>query len=169
MLWIRTSLALATSALSGACATAGSSAATIQAPHAPVRDTSALEVERFFMEGIAKFNRRELDPFLLQFDETIRMFAVSSWLRGRAEVRQRFVDTFRQFPEARMEITNLRARSETPNVVTVEFEFHTYPRGTGPAYHGVGTGVYVRRAEGWREVLEHETVTRRDPGLATPR
>jgi hypothetical protein len=139
-----------------------------QAAQTPARDANAMEVERFLMEGIGKFNRRELDPFLMQFDENIRMFAVSNWLRGRPAVRQRFVDTFRQCPEARMEITNLRARSETPTVVTVEFEFHTYPRGSGPAYHGVGTGVYVRRAGGWREVMEHETVTRRDPGLGGP-
>jgi hypothetical protein len=156
--------------LLGACAASPLSASVVsQAAQTPARDANAMEVERFFVEGIGKFNRRELDPFLMQFDEDIRMFAVSDWLRGRAAVRQRFVDTFRQFPEARMEITNLRARSETPTVVTVEFEFHTYPRGSGPAYHGVGTGVYVRRAEGWREVMEHETVTRRDPGLGAPR
>jgi hypothetical protein len=64
-----------------------------------------------------------------------------------------------------MEITNLRARSETPNTVTVDFEFHTFPRGTGPGYHGVGSGVYVKRAGGWREVMEHESVTKRDAGI----
>lgn len=160
---------LAASALAalGACtasATADAPAAAISSAEA-ARDANALEVERFFMEGIARFNARDLEPFLDQFSPDIRMFAVSSWLRGRDAVRQRFVSTFAQFPEARMEITNLSARSETPTTVTVEFEFHTYPRGTGPAFHGVGTGVYVRGPAGWREVLEHETVTRRDPGL----
>jgi hypothetical protein len=162
---------LAAAALAGlsACTTGTAGLTHLEpVPATGLRDANAMEVERFFMEGIGRFNRRELDAFLTQFDESIRMFAVSSWLRGKAQVRQRFVETYRQFPDARMDITNLRARSETPTVVTVEFEFHTYPRGTGPAYHGVGTGVYVRRAEGWREVLEHESVTRRDPGLQAP-
>ena len=31
----------------------------------------------------------------------------------------------------------------------------------GPAFHGVGSGVYVRRGTDWVEVLEHETVISR--------
>jgi hypothetical protein len=135
------------------------------ASRSPARDKNAIQVETFFMQGIAHFNRQDLDSFLTQFDDGIRMFAVTNWLRGKGALRERFASTFKQFPQTKMEITNLRARSETPTVVTVEFEFHVYPRGTGPAYHGVGSGVYVKRREGWREVLEHETVTKRDAGL----
>ena len=86
----------------------------------------------------------------------------------REQIRSRFTQTFRDFPKVRMEITNLRGRSEAPGVVTVEFEFHTYPQGEGPAWHGVGSGVYVKKADGWREVLEHESVTRRDSGAGAP-
>ena len=132
-------------------------------PTRPDRD--AAEVHRFFMEGIAHFNHHDIEPFLTQFDEQISMFAVSSWLRGKAALRERFASTFAAFPKARMEITNLRARSAGRNVVTVDFEFHTYPRGTGPAYHGVGSGAYIRTKAGWREVLEHESVTKRDAGF----
>jgi uncharacterized protein (TIGR02246 family) len=127
-----------------------------------VRDANATEVERFFMQGIAHFNRHDIEPFLRQFHDDIRMFAVSNWLHGKPALRERFQSTFTHFPKTRMEITNLRARSETKDVVTVEFEFHIYPQGTGAAWHGVGSGVYVKTSSGWREVLEHESVTRRD-------
>ena len=150
-------------ALSAACAPAALAVAPPSAAAAAERsDPNAREVERFFMAGIAHFNRHDIEPFLDQFHDEIRMFAVTSWLRGKPALRERFESTFRQFPKTRMEITNLRARSETKDVVTVEFEFHAYPQGTGPAWHGVGSGVYVRTRAGWREVLEHESVTRRD-------
>jgi len=147
-------------------------ASLLAAAGAPARaeapDTNARQVERFFMEGIGRFNRHELEPFLKQFHPEMRMFAVTDWLRGESQIRERFSTTFRDFPNVRMEITNLRGRSETPDVVTVEFEFHTYPTGAGAAWHGVGSGVYVKTKQGWREVLEHESVTRKDPGLTPP-
>ncbi|HEX8570357.1 MAG TPA: nuclear transport factor 2 family protein [Caulobacteraceae bacterium] len=131
-------------------------------------DPNAREVERFFMQGIGHFNRHELEPFLKQFSPDLRMFAVTEWLRGKEQIRARFTQTFRDYPNVRMEITNLKGRSEAANVVTVEFEFHTYPTGSGGAWHGVGSGVYVKTAEGWREVLEHESVTKRDAGMTPP-
>lgn len=131
---------------------------------APTRDRAADEVARFFMEGIGHFNRHDLDAFMRQFDPDIRMFVLDHWLRGAPALRERFAATFRQFPQVRMQITNLRARSVARNVVTVEFEFHTYPKGSGPAYHGVGSGTYVKSANGWNEVLEHESVLKRDAG-----
>jgi hypothetical protein len=53
--------------------------------------------------------------------------------------------------------------------VTVAFQWRVYPLGQGPAFHGVGSGVYVRRDDRWREVLEHETVTRVDSALQSRR
>jgi hypothetical protein len=153
-------------ALKSLLAAAVLSVATNAGAEAP--DPNAREVERFFMEGIAHFNRHDLEPFLRQFHPELKMFAVTDWLRGKEQVRTRFTATFRDFPKVRMEITNLRGRSETPTVVTVEFEFHTYPMGEGGAWHGVGSGVYVKTAEGWREVLEHESVTRKDASLTPP-
>jgi hypothetical protein len=165
MALVRSLLALSALTATSACLTANATPAVAILAAAPVRDANALEVERFFTAGIEHFNRRDLEAFLAQFDDNISMYAVNSWLRGKPALRQRFRDTFKQFPQVKMEITNLRARSQSPNTVTVDFEFHTFPRGTGPGYHGVGSGVYVKRAEGWREVLEHESVTKRDAGI----
>jgi hypothetical protein len=41
------------------------------------------------------------------------------------------------------------------------------PDGQGPAFHGVGSGVYIRKNGKWSEVLEHETVTNTDKELST--
>ena len=41
--------------------------------------------------------------------------------------------------------------------------------GKGPAFHGVGSGVYVQRQGNWVEVLEHETVVKADEGLGPPK
>jgi uncharacterized protein (TIGR02246 family) len=124
-------------------------------------------VETFFMEGIRAFNAHDLDEFMKQFADDLQMYAVDRgvWLRGKAAVRQRFVETFRQFPSARMEIEDLRVRSVARNVAVVDFKFRTYPLGTGPAFHGVGSGVYVLRRGRWVEVLEHESITSIDEGL----
>jgi hypothetical protein len=165
MTLVRSFMALTALAATSACVNTDAGLASAALAAAPVRDGNALEVERFFMAGIGHFNRGDLEGFLVQFDEDIRMYAVNSWLRGKPVLRQRFRDTFKQFPQVKMEITNLRARSETPNTVTVDFEFHTFPRGTESGYHGVGSGVYVKRAVGWREVMEHESVTKRDAGI----
>jgi hypothetical protein len=158
---------LALSALTATCACVNSDVrpALGTPAAAPARDANAIEVERFFLAGIEHFNRRDLEAFLVQFDEDIRMYAVNAWLHGKPALRERFESTFKMFPKVKMEITNLRARSETPNTVTVSFEFHTYPKGSGPGYHGVGSGVYVERAGQWREVMEHESVTKRDAGI----
>jgi hypothetical protein len=128
------------------------------------RADDAAEVKQFFMQGIAAFNRHELDPFLRQFSPDLQMYAAYEWMRDPATTRERFRSTFERYPDVRMEIDDLRARSVAPGVVTVDFRFRTYPKGTGPAWHGVGSGVYVRQNGEWREVLEHETVTKMDEG-----
>ena len=50
--------------------------------------------------------------------------------------------------------------------VVTDFKWRVYPMGRGPAFHGVGSGVYIRRGGRWVEVLEHETVVKVDEGLA---
>lgn len=137
------------------CTTAG-------APATP--SNAAEEVKTHFMNGIAAFNAHDLETFLQQFAPDLQMFAVSEWLRGEQAIRERFAMTFKQFPNVRMEIDNLTAREVAPGVVTVDFRFHTYPTGKDAAWHGVGSGVYVRRDGRWVEVLEHETVTKVDEG-----
>jgi hypothetical protein len=124
----------------------------------------AAEVKRFFLSGIDAFNRHDLEPFLAQFDPELQMYAAYEWLRDPAAIRERFRFTFATYPNVKMEIDDLRARSVAPDVVAVDFRFRTYPKGSGPAFHGIGSGVYVRRNGQWREVLEHETVTKIDDG-----
>lgn len=126
-------------------------------------------VEIFFMAGIEAFNAHDLDKFMKQFADDVEMYTPTGWLRGKAAVRERFVGTFQQFPSVKMEIEDLRVREVSPATVVVDFKWRTYPKGSGPAFHGVGSGVYVRRGGNWVEVLEHETVERVDEALRANR
>ncbi len=123
------------------------------------------EVVAFFNSGIEAFNRHELNAFMGQFGADIRMYTPTGWVEGYAAVRERFDDTFAQFPNVRMEVEGLEARQVHDSVVVTEFRWRVYPMGQGPAFHGVGTGVYVLRGGDWEEVLEHETVTSVDEAL----
>jgi hypothetical protein len=122
-------------------------------------------VETFFMSGIEAFNAHNLDKFMQQFADDVEMYTPTGWLRGNAAVRERFVQTFRQFPLVKMEIEDLKVREVAPQTVIVDFKWKTFPRGSGAAFHGVGSGVYVKRKNVWVEVLEHETVTKVDEEL----
>ena len=122
-------------------------------------------VEQFFMSGIAAFNQHDLDGFMKQFAVDIEMYTPTGWLRGREQVRERFAQTFKQFPAVRMEIEDLRVREVARGVVVTDFKWRVYPMGKGPAFHGVGSGVYLLRRGQWVEVLEHETVVKVDEGL----
>jgi uncharacterized protein (TIGR02246 family) len=126
-------------------------------------------VEAFFMAGIEAFNAHDLDKFMKQFADDVEMYTPTGWLRGKAAVRERFVGTFKQFPSVKMEIEDLRVREVSPTTAVVDFKWRTYPKGSGPAFHGVGSGVYVRRGRNWVEVLEHETVERVDEALGANR
>ena len=123
-------------------------------------------VESFFMSGIAAFNAHDLDGFMKQFADDVEMYTPTGWLRGKQGVRERFAQTFRQFPLVRMEIEDLRVREVARGTAVTDFKWRVYPMGQGPAFHGVGTGVYVRRNGKWVEVIEHETVVKVDEGLA---
>jgi uncharacterized protein (TIGR02246 family) len=125
-------------------------------------------VAAYFDAGIAAFNAHDLDTFMQQFADDLEMYTPTGWLRGKAAVRERFVTTFRDFPSVRMIVRDLRVRDVAPGVAVVDFAWSTYPRGAGPAYHGVGSGTYVRRDGRWQEVLEHETVVSIDSALAPP-
>jgi len=129
-------------------------------------DGSVHPVEAKYWEGIAAFNSHDLDAFMQQWDDDIHMYAADAgWLRGKAAVRDRFQRTFDRFPSVRMEIDDLRVREVAPGAATVEFRYRVFPRGSGPAFHGVGSGVYVLRNGRWVEVMEHESITRIDPEL----
>jgi hypothetical protein len=124
-------------------------------------------VEIFFNAGIEEFNAHRLDKFMQQFAADVEMYTPTGWLRGNDAVRERFAQTFKQFPAVKMEIEDLKVREVAPETVTVDFKWKTYPLGKGPAFYGVGSGVYVKRKNGWVEVLEHETVTRVDEEMKT--
>jgi uncharacterized protein (TIGR02246 family) len=122
-------------------------------------------VEAFFMSGIEAFNAHNLDKFMRQFTVDVEMYTPTGWLRGNQAVRERFVQTFKQFPLVKMEIEELKVREVGDKTVIVDFKWKTYPMGKGAAFHGVGSGVYVKRKGDWVEVLEHETVTKVDEAL----
>lgn len=122
-------------------------------------------VEEFFMSGIAAFNAHDLEGFMKQFAGDVEMYTPTGWLRGHQSVRERFAQTFRQFPSVRMEIEGLRVREVARGTAVTDFKWRVYPMGRGPAFHGVGSGVYVQRDGRWVEVLEHETVMKVDEGL----
>lgn len=122
-------------------------------------------VEEFFMLGIAAFNAHDLEGFMKQFAGDVEMYTPTGWLRGHQSVRERFAQTFRQFPSVRMEIEGLRVREVARGTAVTDFKWRVYPMGRGPAFHGVGSGVYVQRDGRWVEVLEHETVVKVDEGL----
>jgi uncharacterized protein (TIGR02246 family) len=142
---------------------AQSSGTTTTAAAAATAQKHAVEI--FFMTGIQAFNAHDLDKFMKQFADDVEMYTPMGWLRGKALVRERFIGTFRQFPSVRMEIEDLRVREVSPAVALVDFKWRTFPKGSGAAFHGVGSGVYVRRDGLWVEVLEHETVVRVDEEL----
>ena len=122
-------------------------------------------VETFFTSGVASFNAHDLDGFMRQFAADVEMYTPTGWLRGRSPVRERFAQTFAQFPSVRMVVEDLRVREVARDTVVTDFRWRVYPLGQGPAFHGVGSGVYVRRKGKWVEVLEHETVVKVDEGL----
>jgi uncharacterized protein (TIGR02246 family) len=122
-------------------------------------------VESFFMSGIEAFNAHNLDKFMQQFAADVEMYTPTGWLRGNQAVRERFVETFKQFPFVKMEIEELKVREVGDKTAIVDFKWKTYPMGKGAAFHGVGSGVYMKRKGKWVEVLEHETVTKVDEEL----
>ena len=126
-------------------------------------------VEGFFMAGIAAFNAHDLEGFMKQFAGDVEMYTPTGWLRGHEGVRERFAQTFRQFPSVRMEVEELRVREVARGTAVTDFRWRVYPMGKGPAFHGVGSGVYVLRDGRWAEVLEHETVVKVDEGLTPAR
>ncbi len=153
---------------SAACAPVNTAAPDVRVVAHPATDRDTAEVRARYLEGIDAFNAHDLDAFMTQFAPDVHMYTPTGWLRGKQEVHERFASTFAQFPRVRMVVDSLQARAVGPGTVLVEFRWRVHPLGEGPAFHGVGSGVYVQRGGGWVEVLEHETVTRVDPELQPP-
>ena len=79
--------------------------------------------------------------------------------KKKHEVHDFFLKGISRFNEHNL-VTEINSKT-----VVVDFKWHTYPQGKGPGFHGVGSGVYVKKKGRWVEVLEHETVTKVDDGI----
>lgn len=123
------------------------------------------DAKAFFLSGIDAFNAHDLDDLVAQFFGDFEMYTPQGWFRGLPSIRERFDQIFRQNPSVKMEIENLQVRAFTPEAVAIDFNWMVYPSGSGPAYRGVTTGVYVLRDGEWGEVLEHESVISVDETL----
>lgn len=148
--------------LASGCATRSASLPEPPARALPVSDHP---VAARYMAGIDAFNAHDIEAFLGQFGEDIDIYSHQGWLRGAAAVRERFTGLFQHFPRMRMQVNRLQVRELSPQVAVVDFHASLFPEGSGPAYHTIGSGVYVLRGGKWVEVLEHETTTHADPPL----
>lgn len=126
------------------------------------------EVRAVLRSGVDALNAHELNRFMAQFGADIRVYAPTGPVNGYAALRERLAVTFERFPDLRVEVDSVRAREIADSVIATDYRWRVYPSGQGPAYHGIGSGVYVLRGTKWQDVLEHLTVTRVDDGLPQP-
>lgn len=126
-------------------------------------------VRALFLSSIKAFNKGDLDLFLVNFAQDIKMYGTDGNYIGHKALRERFEIVFRQFPNKKMEIPELTLQVLSKEVVLVNFKWKLYPMGQGPAYSGVGTGLYNYRNHKWMEILEVETITHIDEELKQQR
>ncbi len=122
-------------------------------------------VRELFLSSIEAFNERQLDLFLANFASDIRMFGTDGNYFGQAALRERFKTLFQQFPNMRMEIPELKLEILSEEVVLVNFQWKLYPMGQGPAFSGIGSGIYSFSDGQWIEILEVERTTDVDEAL----
>ncbi|TAI47266.1 nuclear transport factor 2 family protein [Flagellimonas allohymeniacidonis] len=122
-------------------------------------------VKEVFLSGIEAFNQGNLDAFVSNFSKEITMYGTDGNYEGKEALRTRFATLFQQFPNMKMEIPSLKVEVLSEAVVLVDFGWKLYPIGQGPAYSGVGSGIYVNRQDTWIEILEVERTTHVDPEL----
>ncbi|MDJ0646389.1 MAG: nuclear transport factor 2 family protein [Flavobacteriaceae bacterium] len=122
-------------------------------------------VKELYMSSIEAFNQGNLDLFLANFDFDIKMYGTDGMYFGIDALRNRFDKVFKQFPNVRMEILELKLEILSKAVVLVHFKWKVYPMGQGPAYSGLGSGVYMFKENKWTEILEAERVTEMDKEL----
>ncbi|NAS13859.1 YybH family protein [Poritiphilus flavus] len=125
-------------------------------------------VQELFLSTIEAFNQGDLDLFLANFAPEVRMYGTDGIYKGQEALRERFQAVFEQFPNKRMVIPELKLQMLSEEVVMVHFAWKLYPMGQGPAYSGVGTGIYTQINGKWIEILEVETVTEVDEALRQP-
>jgi len=122
-------------------------------------------VKELYLSTIQAYNEGKLEVFLANFSEDIRMYGTDGIYQGKQALRDRFEGIFKQFPNAKMEIPELEVEVLSKENVLVNFKWELFPMGRGPAFRGVGSGVYTLRKGKWIEILEVETVTEVDKEL----
>ena len=122
-------------------------------------------VKDLYLATIQAYNEGKLEVFLANFSEDIRMYGTDGIYQGKQALRNRFEAIFKQFPNSKMEIPELEVEVLSKENVLVNFKWELFPMGRGPAFRGVGSGVYTLREGKWIEILEVETVTEVDKEL----
>lgn len=122
-------------------------------------------VRNLYLSSIQAFNEGNLDLFLANFAPEIKMYGTDGNYFGQEALRKRFKNVLLQFPDVRMEIPELNLEILSQEVVIVNFEWKVFPMGQGPAFSGIGSGVYKQNGDKWMEILEVETVTNVDEAL----
>lgn len=122
-------------------------------------------VRTLYLSSIEALNEGNLDLFLANFAPKIKMYGTDGNYFGQNVLRERFENILQQFPNVRMEIPELKLEILSRNVVLVNFEWKVFPMGEGPAFSGIGSGVYTKNGDKWMEILEVETITNVDEAL----
>ena len=122
-------------------------------------------VRSLYLSSIKALNEGNLDLFLANFAPEIKMYGTDGTYFGQNALRNRFENVLEQFPDVKMEIPELKLEILSKNVVLVNFEWKVFPMGQGPAFSGIGSGVYIKKGDKWLEILEVETITQVDEAL----
>ena len=122
-------------------------------------------VRTLYLSSIEALNKGNLDVFLANFAPEIKMYGTDGTYFGQDALRDRFEKVLQQFPKVRMEIPELQLEILAEDIVLVNFEWKVFPMGQGPAFTGIGSGVYRKTGDKWMEILEVETVTEVDEAL----
>ncbi|MBT8304971.1 MAG: nuclear transport factor 2 family protein [Bacteroidia bacterium] len=122
-------------------------------------------VRTLYLSSIKALNEGNLDLFLANFAPEIKMYGTDGNYFGQNQLRERFENVLQQFPNVRMEIPELELEILSKNIVLVNFKWKVFPMGQGPAFSGLGSGVYMKHGDKWMEILEVETITNVDKAL----
>ncbi|NNL15994.1 MAG: nuclear transport factor 2 family protein [Flavobacteriaceae bacterium] len=122
-------------------------------------------VKELFLSSIGAFNQGKVELFLANFASDIKMYGTDGNYFGQDLLKNRFEILFTQFPNMKMEIPKLTLKILSREVVMVNFEWKVYPMGQGPAFSGIGSGIYQKLDGKWLEILEVETITHVDEAL----
>ena len=122
-------------------------------------------VKSLYLSSIEALNEGNLNLFLANFAPEIKMYGTDGNYFGQNSVRKRFENVLQQFPDVRMEIPELKLEILSTDIVLVNFKWKVFPMGQGPAFSGLGSGIYIKKGDKWMEILEVETITDVDEAL----